>query len=113
MRQLERLTREIAADLVEGPTVADLVMEERERVEQVEHVDADRWRSYQKLKIDCAATGIEAALLILAASVRGKTDPSELARLQHRLAVGWAKVERHQSAVLDHALRDLTDEAEH
>jgi hypothetical protein len=106
MTRLEELAREIAAELVEGPEIADVLMEERERVADTSN---EAWRAYQDMKIECAAVAIEATLHLLAAVRPGKLDPRELEQLTQRLTVGWAKMERLRSAALDDELRDVAD----
>jgi hypothetical protein len=104
MTRLDQLALEIAAGVVEGPAMADVVMEERECAGDV---SAEAWRDYQRMKVVCTATGIEAALRVLAAGGPGPPSLGEIDRLTHRLAVGWEKMERHRSAEFDDALRDV------
>jgi hypothetical protein len=105
MTRLEELTLEIAAELVEGREVADLVMDERARV----GASVEEWRDYQRFKIELAASGIEAALILLAAARTGAADSHELDRLTHRLAVGFMRLARRREAVFDEELRDVAD----
>jgi hypothetical protein len=102
MNRLEQLAEEIAAEIVEGTAVADILMEQRERV-----VDDEAWCAYQRVKIDAAAAGIETALRLLAAARTGTTDPNDLGALAVRLATAWAKFKRRRDRAFDDELRDV------
>jgi len=104
MKRLEELAEDIAADVVEGPELAELLMGERDALG---HLSETEWRDYQRVKVACTATGVQAALQVLACGGAGPPSLDELERLTHRLAVGWARMERRRGAEFDADLRDL------
>jgi hypothetical protein len=101
--RLECLTREIAAELVQGPAVAALVMDERERA----GVSYETWHSYQRLKVELITTGMHAAVVLLAAAGSGTVDERELERLTDRLELAWVKLERLRSSAFEDELHDV------
>jgi hypothetical protein len=67
---------------------------------------AEEWRAYQRFKVDLVASGMEAALRLLAAA---GSNTHELDRLTHRLAVGFAKLTQRRAATFDEELREVVD----
>jgi hypothetical protein len=103
--RLDRLTAEVAAELIQGPAVAELAMSARERAE----VADETWVAYQRIRIECIATGMRAALYLLSAARTGAIEDEEVEGLTDRIEVAWAKVVQHRSAALDDELRDVVN----